>query len=633
MKFLFLSIACIFFSGYSLLAEESFVLPLKGDLFATSSFGEYRDGRFHMGVDYRATVGTPVYAIDDGYVARMRCGPWGYGRVLYIQFHSGIMGVYGHLHSFAEPYQSYLRKIQHQKESFTVDLTLKENELPVKKGSLIAYTGQSGTKAPHLHFELRTRDGITCLNPWEYGFRWIDRNKPQITSLLVIPGSTETIINGRCLPLEIPINEKTEFPILINARGAIGFGVSTIDAESGTCKLGPYRISLRTSDAILSTVQQDRLDYNTYRDAIVAFYPYISNPIYWSLWQWQGNESPNYKQVRKNWLSIEDEEHLQVEVEDFKGNKVQVPLYISSGSASNLNKKVEKSEVSIFYLPDLLVLEILLASTSSKETPEITCISEQGAVLLKPFQRTDNIYELPWKPPASGKYTFRVSHPSIPVREKTVYAVKAPDKIAPIVLNDFQIDIPSNISYGILWLSISPVSSQKVSKGLTIASNMWKIEPYNMPMAEAVQIKMRILDNVQPKERIHLYRKTGSSWSRMDSQKNGDFVIGKVSDWGIFALIRDDEPPQITNIAIKKDVKEPTKRPAISAIISDIGSGIARAEIFCDQKWLLSEYDGPRGILRWEQDEDLPSGTHTITFMVTDYAGLTRKEIHTVSVP
>jgi murein DD-endopeptidase MepM/ murein hydrolase activator NlpD len=164
MGFITIFFAFIFFTVHLSFADSSFVPPLNGDLYATSSFGEYRDGRFHAGVDFRASVKTPAYAIDDGYVTRLRCGPWGYGRALYIQFRSGIMGVYGHLHSFAEPYQSYLNRIQHQKQSFSVDLTLKENELPVKKGSIIAYTGQSGTKAPHLHFELRSKDGITCLN-------------------------------------------------------------------------------------------------------------------------------------------------------------------------------------------------------------------------------------------------------------------------------------------------------------------------------------------------------------------------------------------------------------------------------------------------------------------------------------
>ncbi len=633
MKFVPILIGCFFLSVSSAHTEEFFVPPLKGDLFATSSFGEYRDGRFHMGVDYRAGIGTPVYAVDDGYVTRMRCAPWGYGRGLYIQFRSGIIGIYAHLHSFAEPYQSYLRRIQHQKQSFSVDLTIKENELPVKKGDLIAYAGQSGTNAPHLHFELRTKDGITCLNPWELGFRWIDRNKPQVSSILVIPGNTNTTINGCCLPLEIPVNEKTTYPILIHAQGALGFGISTIDPESGSCKLGPYRISLKTAEATLTTIQQDRIDYNTYRDAVVAFYPYISNPIYWTLWQWQGNQSPNYKQARKGCLPIDSEEHIQIEVEDFNKNKIQVPIYITDRVKNIPSKKTEKSEVFVHYLPDFIVIEIILSSTASKELPIINITSEQGTSSLNPIQRATNVYELPWEPPSSGKYTFHVLHPTLPNWEKTIYALKANDKLNPIALDGFYINIPSNAPYGILWLSISPLSHQKIPKELTLASKIWKIEPYNMPMAEPVPIKLQILDNIQPKERIHLYRKTGSSWSRMDSSQNGNFVTGSISDWGIFALIRDDAPPQITNITINKDTKQPTKRPSLSASISDIGSGIAKAEIFCNQKWLLAEYDGPRGILRWEQDEDLPSGNQTITFVVTDYAGLTKKECRTLSVP
>lgn len=620
---------CLFFVH----AEEAIVTPLKGDLFATSSFGEYRDGRFHMGVDYRAPVGTPVYAIEDGYITRMRCGPWGYGRVLYVQFRSGIIGIYAHLHSFAEPYQSYLRKIQHEKQTFTLDLSLKEDELPVKKGSLIAYTGQSGTKAPHLHFELRKKDGITCLNPWEYGFHWVDQNKPRVTSILVVPGSVQTTINGRCLPLEIPINNKTAIPIVINARGALGFAVSAIDPESGTCKLGPYRISLKTTDTVLSTIQQDIVDYNSYRDAVVAFYPYISEPIYWSLWQWQGNQSPNYKQAMKTWSVFDNEEHLQIEVEDFKGNKTQVPLFITDTEVTVSNKKVDKEHISIHYLPEFLVIEIILPSTSLREPPDIICMSEKETVQLKPIQRTNSIYEFPWEPSASGQYTFQISRPSLTPWKKTIYVLKAKDKIHPIIFDDLQIDLSPTVPYGILWLSVSSVPLQKIPDGLVPVSNVWKIDPSNMPMAEAVQLKMQIQDKIQPKERIHLYRKSGSSWSRVDSRQNGNFVVGSISEWGTFALIRDDVPPQIANISINTDKKQLTKRPSISASISDIGSGIARAEIYCDQKWLLSEYDGPRGILRWEQDEDLPSGTHTITFIVTDYAGLSQKETQTLSVP
>ncbi|HOV33350.1 MAG TPA: M23 family metallopeptidase [Candidatus Hydrogenedens sp.] len=637
MGFITIFFTFIFLTIHFSFSDSSFVPPLNGDLYATSSFGEYRDGRFHAGVDYRASIKTPVYAIDDGYVTRLRCGPWGYGRALYIQFRSGIMGVYGHLHSFAEPYQSYLHKIQHQKQSFSVDLTLNENELPVKKGSIIAYTGQSGTKAPHLHFELRSKDGITCLNPWEYGFQWIDRDSPQISSLLLVPGDINTTINGHCLPVEIPVNEKTSFPVIVHAKGTLGFGINTVDLESTSCKLGPYCISMTSSGTVSAIVQQDRIDYNTYRDAAVAFYPYISNPVYWVLWQWQGNRSPNYRQAKNGWLFVSDDEHVKIEVVDFSGKKTEVPIYISTQDIENQQQKnsAKKSGVFIHYLPQFLVLEIALPLGTNNKEPSVSCISQldNKVISLTVIQRSANVYEVPWQPHTSGKYTFKISHTSLPLWEKTIYAIKTAEPIEPIIVDNMEIKIPSNAPYGVLWLSISSMTTQTVSKGLTLTSEIWKMEPINMPIAEPVQLKMRIAENTQYKERVSIYRKTGSSWSRVKSKQNGDFVIGSLIDWGAFALLRDDTPPEITNVSITDIAKNPTNRPAISCSISDIGSGIVNAEIYCDKKWLLAEYDGPRGTLRWEQDEDLTSGKHTITFLVADYTGLAKKEVRTITVP
>ena len=41
----------------------------------SSSFGEYRSGRFHMGVDLstNGAIGVPVHAAADGHVSRVRC--------------------------------------------------------------------------------------------------------------------------------------------------------------------------------------------------------------------------------------------------------------------------------------------------------------------------------------------------------------------------------------------------------------------------------------------------------------------------------------------------------------------------------------------------------------------------------
>ena len=48
--------------------------PMKAPLQATGNFGDLRDGRFHAGIDYSTfgKVGRPVYAVDDGWVWRVR---------------------------------------------------------------------------------------------------------------------------------------------------------------------------------------------------------------------------------------------------------------------------------------------------------------------------------------------------------------------------------------------------------------------------------------------------------------------------------------------------------------------------------------------------------------------------------
>jgi murein DD-endopeptidase MepM/ murein hydrolase activator NlpD len=88
----------------------------------------------HDGVDLRAKMNTPVYATADGiveYATHQKKS--GYGRLLLIRHNYGFKTAYGHLNKFAVKYGDF-----------------------VKKGQLIAYTGNSGrSNGPHLHYEVR----------------------------------------------------------------------------------------------------------------------------------------------------------------------------------------------------------------------------------------------------------------------------------------------------------------------------------------------------------------------------------------------------------------------------------------------------------------------------------------------
>ena len=62
--------------------------PLAAPKALTSTFGEYRPGRFHAGLDIKTwgKEGYPILAVDDGYVWRVRTSPWGYGRAIYFHY-------------------------------------------------------------------------------------------------------------------------------------------------------------------------------------------------------------------------------------------------------------------------------------------------------------------------------------------------------------------------------------------------------------------------------------------------------------------------------------------------------------------------------------------------------------------
>ena len=79
-------------------ADSTLQWPLDLPPELSSSFAEYRTGRFHAGIDIRtAGIGREVHAAGDGHISRVRCSPWGYGKAVYLQLDTGQTVVYAHL--------------------------------------------------------------------------------------------------------------------------------------------------------------------------------------------------------------------------------------------------------------------------------------------------------------------------------------------------------------------------------------------------------------------------------------------------------------------------------------------------------------------------------------------------------
>ena len=153
-----------------------------GNIDLSNGFGDYRDGRFHTGLDLRTggAVGLPVYSPVDGYIWRLKMSYVGYGKGLYVKGADGFVYVFGHLSAFAPAIDTVVKRAQYRTERYAVDLILPSDSLPVKQGSIIAYSGESGAGAPHLHFEKRLTDEYP-LNPLTHGFSLPDKVRPTLS--------------------------------------------------------------------------------------------------------------------------------------------------------------------------------------------------------------------------------------------------------------------------------------------------------------------------------------------------------------------------------------------------------------------------------------------------------------------
>jgi murein DD-endopeptidase MepM/ murein hydrolase activator NlpD len=134
-----------------LLAAIPAIQPVKNeDLTRMASGYGWRNDPFtkarkrHLGMDFTAPRGTPVYATGDGVVVRADQSAAGYGKHIRIDHGFGYTTLYAHLSKY----------------------NVNKNQ-KVKRGDLIGFVGNTGrSQAPHLHYEVFKNEAQ--VNPINY---------------------------------------------------------------------------------------------------------------------------------------------------------------------------------------------------------------------------------------------------------------------------------------------------------------------------------------------------------------------------------------------------------------------------------------------------------------------------------
>lgn len=533
-------------------------------------FGELRGNHFHSGIDY-PTFGdgkTPILAVYNGHVSRIKISATGYGNALYIKHPTGYTSVYAHLHSFNQKIAQWVKAKQYQLESFEMDVFPNETELQIVKGEIIGLGGNTGNSTgPHLHFEMRnSRTEWTC-HPLHFGFSVSDRAAPTLNSLQLveIPGhgyseqflSKKTIYGpniGNLLTHPLQLNGKfphASKPVTISHPAYIELKAADIAAIGGAS--GIHRITILENSDTLFDFKIDSFSFadSRYINSLIDF---SSGAKSYRCQRSPGNLLPCIRAPKNNGLILPPKDgetkEIQVWCRDFYGNAVGRGFVVAANNRGNHHPNI------------------------SPRTH-----GPNKAIALKDLYA--EAYLDPW----------------------TLY-----DSISP----DWQFLNPTNgtVSQKEIRLFNSSLPAHKLYRILLLADHQ-KLKP---------SLRSKTVLECLGKEGKKSYH-TGS-WDQ-------DWFESSLKVFGRLRLVLDTIKPTITSSYPAQPIRI-SRGLSIIARINDQQSGIKEYRVTVNNRWILAAYDAKSDLLSIPISKEVPLGKQNILIKVTDHVG--NSSSHTVAV-
>ncbi len=634
-------------TGLALLGQtpvEPYVWPLDLPRELTSSFAEYRPGRYHMGIDLRTgPVGKNVYAADDGEVERVVCSPYGYGKAIYLRVRDGNTIVYAHLDEFMPPLDAYVRRAQHARQSYTVDLRPEPAELPIARGQIIAKSGQTGIGVPHLHYEIR-ENGDVPVHPGRLGITWPDSTKPVFRGVAIVPLEPDSTVNGDLRPVfrVVTIGAGGVYSVPeVRVSGPFAIAVDVFDPAAGGSKLGVHRLVSTVDGREVFQLTHDRLTYTHLDDGAAAYESAFADrgQFLW-LWRKPGNESEIYPQdtVDGRFDLAEGLYEIGVAASDYHGNSASLVLPVRRVPAREVSipqpshpVNTGRGSVSFEYTG---VQFLVTAEFDANETVAPTLRIEGATPERVPMRQVSDgrTYRAAYRPDeAYADARVSVGHPRIDAPpERVVFLQRStagrPDSIN---LGPLRIRPGESLPYGVLPIRVRRVETSKFNSELIPVSPVLELWPPGAVLDGYMQFAIARDGAAQATSNELIYRQRRDGWEPVprDTREGGDAAYARTARLGVYALMADDVPPRI-RVLEPAPGADPSRRPELKIEITDEGSGIDRFDARFNDTWLLMEYDPEQDLLRWERDEDLPVGPGRLHIEISDRAGnVSRREV------
>ena len=541
----------------------------------SGTFAEVRSNHFHSGVDLRIGgedgIGTPVYAPADGYVIRLRVSAYSGGKMLYIAHPGGITTVYFHLDGYNGAIADYVYNIQRKKESYAFDTTLAEGVLPIHKGDLVAFAGNSGASGgPHLHYEVRDTRTFDVFNPLAYGVKLSDHTAPTIRGIRVLPVDRHSRVNGSKEPHQLSLADDSM------ALGTINNPLSVI---------GRFYLSVYATDCSEGSTPRngyDRIDI--WVDGIPFF------------------------QYRMERLAFAETRGINAQLDYDK--------YLASKQGYIITRRLEGDPIrpartfgdgSIGFIDSDTTLHRITVAVSDYNGNQAVRV----LYVRNSLERLVPMHEIP-------------EHPSYHLASDSLF-MRWPLSVS---RGDYQIEMPSHmVYYDDQLLHGTQKDRRYLSPILTVKP--W-CSPY--PPHYTYQIRVPLLIGYEPEQQV-ICSLNGTSLSALPTRVVERRIEGKYGRWleadsrvfGNFVVAVDTTAPYVKPINFKQGGKAPK---VLNMKMGDNLSGVSEYRCFVNEQWVLAEFDGKTATLSIDLKQADPYATTLdLTIFLTDCCG-NHKEIN-----
>ncbi|MCK9400489.1 MAG: M23 family metallopeptidase [Bacteroidales bacterium] len=532
--------------------------PVDFRMLLSGTFGEVRANHFHSGIDIKTggVEGSSVYAIADGYVSRIKVSALGFGRALYVTHSNGYVSVYAHLNRYNKVIEDYVRKEQYSEESFEIELFPSLGEILVKKGEIIAYSGNSGSSGgPHLHFEIRDGASQKIINPLLFGYVVKDIFRPRISLLKIYPEDENARVNGNNRSYSYPVEgwgEKHRLNVSqpIHLSGKVSFAIQVSDQQNDTDnKNGPYSIALYIDKELAYQYRMETFSFDETR--------YVNSLL-------------DYAEYMKSGVRLQ---RTRID----PGNKLRI--YNKTGDHGTFSFNDTLQHGITYEVKDVIGNTALLTFKVKSEKPEIL-VSKQSSTSNFPI----------------SNFNYNTSNHF----ENTSVILDAP---AGVFYDSFHFKYDSTRRVTGTFSAVQRIHDKftPVHDYITLS-----IKPRDLP--ERLRDKALI---VKINDDGKGFTSVGGKW-----ESNG-YVRAKIREFGNYSVSVDTMPPKINPVQAET-FKNLTGQKKIKFIISDEMSGISTYRGTLNGKWVLMEYDAKNDLLFYTIDEQLLKGENNMKLEVVD---------------